>query len=537
MGEKAKNSFMKNAIVVSAMTMISRIGGLVREILMADYFGTGVLKSAFDVAYRFPNLFRRLCGEGALSAALIPVYTEIREKEGEEAANRLAAAVSGVVTAGLVLLSMLVILVSYPIEHWCEGSKWAQIMPLLRIMMMYAPLICLAAQVMGVLNSLGSFAISSLAPAFQNLCCIAVLFCVCPFLAGEGSVRIEAVSWAVLFSGLLQVVVQLPELRKYHVPLRLIFRPLSTAAFRRVFLLTAPMAFAAGIFQINVLLDGILAMKAAAWGPSVLGYADRLVYLPLAIVGTSFSTVLLPQLSGRIAVGDTEGFTRDFERALSNVIAIMVPASVGMIALARPIISVVYESGKFDATSTERTSYALIAYAAGLLAAGLHKVIVQAFYSRQNTRTPFVVGTVSVGLNLCLNLFFIWILPVESKPMGIAIATSISSFVSCLVLLWILQKQRVAQEMLFRFRSLSKVTLGALVSGGGMVLVVFWGIRWFPQILWEGFPKRIADLILLGVIIPIGAVVYFVIFRILCPEDWRSLRIRRCRVGTSERSE
>ena len=247
----------KNAVIVGFMTFLSRVGGLIREVLMAHYFGGGLEKSAFDVAYRIPNLFRRLFGEGALSAALIPVYTETLEKEGKEEADRLASAVIGTVFAGLYVVSALGILATYPIA-WClaPGNRWIPVMPLLRIMLPYAPLICLAALIMGVLNSLKSFALSALAPAFQNLFWIAALLLVCPFLPAEGPLRIETVSWSILISGVIQVLVQVPALRRHSVPLRMTFARTLSPGVKRVFKLTIPMALAAGVVQLNVMLYG-----------------------------------------------------------------------------------------------------------------------------------------------------------------------------------------------------------------------------------------------------------------------------------------
>ncbi|MBR0056619.1 MAG: murein biosynthesis integral membrane protein MurJ, partial [Kiritimatiellae bacterium] len=417
-----------NAAVVAFMTLVSRAGGLVREMLMAHFFGAGVMKSAFDVAYRLPNLFRRLFGEGALSAALIPVYAEVAENDGRDEANKVASAVAGVTVAILGALSALGVLASFAVvRHFSIGERWLEVMPLLRIMLPYAPLICLAALVMGVLNSLKSFAVPALAPAFQNLCCIIALACVCPFLPDDGALRIRVVSWSILVSGAVQVAVQLPVLRRHGVPLSLaVPRPLPPGV-RRVFRLMAPMALSAGLVQLNVFLDSLLAMKAGEWGPSALGYADRIVYLPLAIFGTAFYTALLPALSASVAVRDDSGFSASFARILRGAILVLAPASLGLVALAAPVTSLIYKSGAFEDQATARTSLALVAYSAGLVQAGVHKLALAPFFALKDSMTPMVVGAAGVALNLAMNLFFIWMLPVEVKPIGIAVATAISS--------------------------------------------------------------------------------------------------------------
>lgn len=527
----------KNAAVVGFMTFISRIGGLIREMLMARYFGAGVEKSAFDVAYRIPNLFRRLFGEGALSAALIPIYTETAARKGRKEADAIAASVAGIVMAILAVVSAVGILATYAIAGCFHlDVRWLRIMPLLRIMLPYAPLICLAAIVMGVLNSLGSFAISALAPAFQNLCCIIALAAICPFVPAEGPLRIEIVAWSIVVSGVIQVAVQLPELRRRGVPLSLILPLRPPEGVGRVFTLMLPMALSAGVVQINVCLDSLLAMKAGEWGPSALGYADRIVYLPLAMFGTAFSTVLLPTLSSFAAVGDYRSFSDSLSRSLRNSIVVLAPASAAMIALATPAISLIYESGRFDATSTVRTAAALVAYSAGLVAAGVHKMAVSAFYATKDSRTPVIVGTCGVALNLAMNLFFIWVLPPELKPVGIAIATSISSFLAAAVLLALLSWRGVSGGRLFAFSSIWRATAAAALASVAMAVVcrmaAACALRALDGLSVAATPKlaALAELSLAGAA---GTAAYLLLMRLLCPEallemaaDFRSRRKR-----------
>ncbi len=535
-----ERSIAENAAVVGFMTFLSRVGGLIREILMANYFGGGLEKSAFDVAYRIPNLFRRLFGEGALSAALIPIYTETLEKEGKEEADRLASAVVGTMFAGLCVISAIGILATYPMAGCLSpDSRWIPVMPLLRIMLPYAPMICLAALIMGVLNSLKSFALSALAPAFQNLFWIAALVLVCPFLPAGGPLRIKTVSWAILISGVIQVLVQVPALRRHSVPLRLTLARSMTPGVRRVFRLTIPMALAAGVVQVNVLLDSVLAMKAGEWGPSVLNYADRIVYLPLAIVGTAFATVLLPTLSSLWANEDATGFAAVLERTTRNVIAAMTPAAVGMIALAGPLISLIYQRGKFDEVTTFRTSGALVAYGAGLVAAGLHKIVVTAFYARKDTKTPIIVGTAGVVLNLSMNLFFIWILPPEFKPLGIAIATSISSFISCTALMAILSRRRGGAP-LFSFASIRGTGIGSVAAAIPMGVAAWWCSRAIGGALPSDLPIAVASTARLAAAAVLGAAIYLALMRILCPsamadlfEDFRHRRRKPLAKGAS----
>jgi len=513
----------KNAAIVGFMTFVSRVGGLFRDILMAHFFGTSVVKSAFDVAYRFPNLFRRLFGEGALSAGLIPVYTETLARQGQREADRLASAVCGITMGILGATVALVFMASYAIPaitHLDEG--WAEILPLLRIMLPYAPLICLAALVMGILNSLKSFAISALAPAFQNLCCIAVLALVCPFLPATGLARIKAVSWAILASGIIQVAVQLPVLRRHGVPLSLaVPRPLPEGV-RRVFALAAPMVLSSGLVQINVYLDGLLAMHAGKWGPSALGYADRIVYLPLAVFGTAFSTVLLPTLSEFVTRGDGKSFAESFARTMRNAAIVLMPASIGTIALAYPMTSLIYKTGAFDDLSVQRTATALIAYSAGLVQAGLHKLAVTPFYARKDSRTPVIVGTAGVALNLLMNLFFIWVLPSPLKPVGIAIATSISSTLAVAALLVILSRSNFGGTRIFTMASVTRDAVAAIAASVAMAALCHAAyIRVAGAFADPG--TKLATFAALAVAIPLGVAIYFGLMRLIAPTAMREL--------------
>ena len=250
------------------MTGVSRILGLVREWLMAYFFGTSLQKSAFDVAFRIPNLFRRLFGEGALSAAFIPVYTETRKKEGAEVANRLASRIAGFLVAVLGTVTALGILLSLGLQHLLAYNARAEaVYPLLRVTLFYAPLICLAALGIGILNTLRQFAMSALVPIFLNIVWILALVGICPFVSKDLDVRIAVVAWSTLAAGIVQVAALLPTLRKQGVPLKIRFDWLRDERVRKVLRQSAPMAVGMGTVQINLLVDGVLALYAGTWGP------------------------------------------------------------------------------------------------------------------------------------------------------------------------------------------------------------------------------------------------------------------------------
>lgn len=505
----------KSAAVVGAMTAISRVGGLVREQLLAYFFGTTLLKSAFDVAFRIPNLFRRLFGEGALSAAFIPVYTESLSRDGAKEANAFAARVCGMLVAVLGMVVVVSIAATYPLEsavlkYRGPDSRWLTILPLTRIMLPYALFICAAALVMGVLNSLKSFAVSAFAPFFLNFCSIVALACICPFVHGN-DVRIKIVAWAVVVSGLVQLGVQLPALARRGVPLRIAFNWKGDAKVRKMLLLMAPMIVGYGLTQLNVCLDSILAMWAAPWGPSALEYAERLVYLPLGLVGTAFGTVLLPVLSEFGVNDDAEGLGATLSRALDNILTIMVPLSFAMTVLALPIIELVYsfKGGAFNADSALRSARALGGYAPGLVLFCAYKAVVPAFYAFHDTRTPVVVGMWCVAMNFCLNVAFIVVLPAEWKHVGIAAATVVSSLVNSCILVAILRR-RHGIRLKCLGGLLQSVPAAVATAAAGYLLN-----RWLVGVLSPICHVKLAQLVSLGAAGVVGVAVYVAAMRLL----------------------
>lgn len=521
----------RNAFVVGAMTFVSRLGGLIREQLMAAFFGTSVIKSAFDVAFLIPNLFRRLFGEGALSAAVIPIYTETLEKDGKGAADRFASRVAAVLLASLGVIAAGLILLTFPLARFFAGlahadlpaafaflqdqERWQTIFPLLRIMLPYAPLICLAALAMGVINSHKSFAVPALAPLFLNLCWIAALALVCPFLPEDPMIRIKAVSWSIVVAGVVQIAVQTPTLRRLGVPLRFDFHWAGDARLARVFHLMGPVAFSAGVAQVNILIDRFLAIKTGPWGPSALTYAERLVYLPLGLVGTAFGVVLLPTLASLFANGDRDAMRQTVERATRNVFTLMLPAAVGMAVLAYAIISLVYQfkGGVFQDESTLLTGRALLGYAPGLILFSLEKVFTPAFYSVQDTRTPVRISIACMGLNVCLNLLLIWILPDGWEHMGIAGATVVAHLFNCTALFWILNRRRG----LVSLGGIARSCLSALAAATLMAAAAYGVHAGATALLAPRLGFKTAQIAAMGAAVLLAAATYLGVLRLLCP--------------------
>jgi putative peptidoglycan lipid II flippase len=422
-----KNRVIRSAFKVGGFTSLSRVLGLVRDVLTANLFGVSSVMSDFVVAFRLPNLFRALFGEGALSSAFVPVFMATREKDGDAAAWTVARKTATVVAAFLLLLVILLILGTYAIERANPdlAARAPHLLPLMRIMLPYILFICLAGLLMAMLNACRRFSIPALAPSLLNVVWIGFVLFVCPRLGSTPEQQIYGVAAAVFVAGLVQVGVQIPAL------VRLGFRPgftwdVADERVRRVFKLMGPTALGQSVSQVNVMVNALLARWAAPWAPASLFYAERLLYFPQGLLATAMSTVLLPVFSGHAARGDTAELRNTLNHALRTLLFVMIPASVGLLVLAGPIVQMIYGSGRFDAAAASHTAIALRFYAPGLMVFCLAKAFVPAFYALQDTRTPFRIGLRAVALNFVLNVAFVLTWPFEYKHAGLAFSTVLS---------------------------------------------------------------------------------------------------------------
>jgi putative peptidoglycan lipid II flippase len=505
------------------MTGLSRVLGLVREWFMAYFFGTSLQKSAFDVAFRIPNLFRRLFGEGALSAAFIPVYAETLKTAGPEAANRLASRIAGFLVAVLGSVTALGILLTLGMRHLMSGNVRADaVYPLLQITLFYAPLICLAALAIGILNTLRQFALPALVPVFLNVVWLLALVGVCPFVADDLDVRIRVVAWSTLAAGFVQVGVLLPALRKAGVPLSVRLDWSKDTRVNRVLRLAAPMAIGMGAVQINLFVDGLLALYAGTWGPSAMEYAERITYLPLGLVGTAFATVLLPTFAKHAAAGDHGTLRATLERALRTIAVIMLPMSVGLTVLALPIISLIYmwKSGRFDSQSALYSSRALLGYAPGLLVFSYYKALTPAFYALKDMRTPLRCSVLCVAINFVLNLCFVFTWPDGWKHVGLAVATVLSSLVNCVLLAHALRRRYGAPRFSAVMPTVARLALVALVMGA---VVVVAENRLSHLLLAAEWPYKMRELTAVAGAIAAGVAVYGALAPVVCRDAVREL--------------
>ena len=423
-------SLLRSFATVSGFTALSRVLGFLRDILIANFLGSGPIADAFFVAFRFPNLFRRLFAEGAFNAAFVPVFAKRLEEEGREAARELGEQVQAVLAlwvfafSGLAIVFMpwLMPLIAPGFRDDPEQMQLA--VELAQICFPYLFFMSLTAMLSGVLNSLNRFAAAAAAPVALNLFFIASLLLLVPASQQPGHV----LAWTVSIAGLAQVLMVVIACRRAGLLLRP-SRPRLSPGVRRVFKLMGPGVLSAGVLQINILVGTMIASLQAG-AVSWLYYADRVYQLPLGLIGIAIGVVLLPDLTRKLRGGDSGQALTSLNRAIELALLLTLPATAALLVIPQPIASVLFERGAFTAADGEATAQALFAFALGLPAYVLVKVLQPAFYARENTLTPFHFAAVAVAANVALSLaLFYWI-----GFVGIALATAAAAWLQTALL-------------------------------------------------------------------------------------------------------
>jgi len=496
-------SLMRSAMTVGGMTLLSRVLGFVRDVLMAGLLGAGAVAEAFVVAFRLPNLFRRFFGEGAFNAAFVPLFA--RRLEGEGAAAALKFAEEAFAGLLFVLLALTIVAELFmPAFVWVmapgfadDPDKFRLTVLLSRITFPYLLCMSLVALLSGVLNSLHRFALAAFAPVLLNIVFIAVL--VYGWIAGLGGRAMLGVLIAsgVTFAGFLQLALLWWAAHRAGFTVR-IRRARLTADMKRLVALGVPGLIAGGITQLNLVISTII----ASWqegAPAWLYYADRIYQLPLGLVGVAIGVVLLPDVSRKLRAGDHVGVQGSQNRALEFAMFLTVPAAVALMAMPLPVVQVLFERGAFHFADTQATAAALAAFAAGLPAFVLIKVFSPAFFAREDTKTPMIFAAISVGLNIALAIaLFFWI-----RHVGIALATTVASWVNALLLGRTLYARGYWLPDAQAGRNVPRILLAALVMGA-LLLAANVALRdWFTP----GVPFSWRALLLAAMVIG-GAVVY-----------------------------
>lgn len=431
-------ALLRSITTVGGFTMISRVLGFIRDVLIAAVLGAGATADAFFVAFKLPNLFRRLFAEGAFASAFVPLYAGALEANGKDAARAFAEQAFAVLLWSLLVFVIAVeiampwIMVAFAPGFLSTPEKFDLTVYLTRITFPYLLFVSLVSLLGGVLNSLGRFAAAAGTPALLNVCLIGAVLWLAPFTATPG----HALAWGVAAAGVLQFVWLFVACGREGVWIRPRW-PRLTPAVRQLIRRILPVAFGAGIYQINLVVDMVIASLLPSGSISYLFYADRVNQLPLGVVGVAVGTALLPTLSRQVSTGNEAAALASQNRALEFALLLTLPAAAALAVIAYPVISVLFERGAFGAAEVRATAAALAVYALGLPAYVLVKALAPGFYARQDTATPVKIAAVCMVVNLVLNL----ILMVPFLHVGIAMATALSSWLNAGLMVYMLVKR------------------------------------------------------------------------------------------------
>ena len=463
----------KAAGTVGSMTLLSRVFGFIRDMVIASLLGSSGAADAFFVAFRIPNVQRRLLAEGAVSAAFIPVFSEYTNTKGEKEAWTLASNLLNIllivlttVTVGIVIFAQAVITLFAP-GFIDEPEKFELTISLTRLMAPYLMLIGISAFCMGVLNAYKKFALSAAAPVLLNISMITAGLALAPHMDQP----VFGLAIGVLFGGALQFSIQLP------ATFRLGMKPRWSINWkhpgvRKIGRLMVPAILGLAVYEINLMVDTLLASLLPGGSISYLYYANRVVQLPLGVFGVALSIAILPMLSEQAARKQISELRSTISFGIRLILFITIPATAGLILLRTSIITTLFERGEFLPIATQGTALALLYYSIGLCAFAGAKVVVSAFYSLQDTKTPMKVGIFAMGLNVVLNL----ILMGPLKHGGLALATSISAIVNVFILVYYLKKRlgRIGGKKILE--SVGKLCAASLAM---CIMVYYCNVFWF----------------------------------------------------------
>lgn len=465
---------LKSTAVVGVMTFLSRILGLARDIIFATFFGASGGTDAFFVAFKIPNFMRRLFAEGAFSQAFVPVFSEYKETKSREALKDLVNHVAGSLGGILLLISIigsiaapLLVMVFAP-GFYDEPERYVLTSEMLRITFSYIFFIALTAFAGGILNSYNQFAVPAFTPVLLNVCLIAAAVWISPHFDKP----IMALAWGVAAAGLIQLVFQFPFLQKIGLMPRPQYRK-DHEGVSKIIKLMIPAIVGSSVAQINLLFDTIIASFLVAGSVSWLYYSDRLVEFPLGVFGIALATVILPNLSKQHANQSAEQFNRTLDWALKLVMLIAIPAALGLFLLAGPLLATLFNYGEFDLNDAQMASMSLMAYALGLPAFIIIKILAPGFYARQDTKTPVKIAIKAMIANMFLNVLFVVpmvMYEIQGPHAGLALATSASAYLNAGLLYLQLRKQGVYQPL----SGWLKITLQIIFANTIMAAVILY---------------------------------------------------------------
>ncbi len=514
---------LKSGMIVSFMTMISRVLGLVRDVVIANLMGAGASADVFFFANKIPNFLRRLFAEGAFSQAFVPVLVEYQAKEDPSATRELIAKVSGTLGVIVTIVTLFGVIGSGAITalfgmgwfiDWlndgADAPKFELASLLLKITFPYLWFVTFVALSGAILNTLGRFAVSSFTPVFLN---IAIISCAL-FLAPSLEQPEFGLAIGVFLGGLVQFLFQLPFLHRAGV-LVLPKWGWNDEGVIKIRTLMIPALFGVSVSQINLLFDTLIASFLSTGSISWLYYSDRLLEFPLGLFGIAIATVILPALSKKHVAASREEFSATMEWGVRVVLALGVPAMFGLISLSKLMLAVLFMRGEFDSSDVQFASFSLIAYAVGLVNFMLIKVLAPGYYARQDTKTPVRYGIIAMVSNMGLNLLFAYVL--KMGYIGLALATSCSALINMVLLYQGLHRNRI-----YRLTSKSLLFAGKVFASGVVMLLCLLKLTPSMAVIASNYTSS-ERIFALFILIGIGAAIYLFTFLLFGgrPKDFK----------------
>ncbi len=492
-------NLLRALAAVSSMTLLSRILGFARDAVIARAFGAGAATDAFFVAFKLPNLLRRLFAEGAFSQAFVPILAEYRNKRGEEAARLLVGRVATllfVILAGVAALGVLgaplIVLISAP-GFAATPDKFELTVNLTRIVFPYILFISLVSFAGGILNSFSRFMVPAFTPVLLNVAMILAATVAAPWCDPP----VLALGWGAFLGGILQLSLQIPSLKKLGMLPSWDWTPRDEGV-RRILKLMGPAAVGVSIAQVSLLINTLFASFLDTGSVSWLYYADRLMEFPTGMLGVALGTILLPSLAKHYADDDPSQYSRLLDWGLRMTLMLAAPAAVALGILAVPLIATLFLYGEFSVHDLEMTRWALVAYSVGLLGLILVKVLAPGFYARQNIKTPVKIAIFTLVATQAMNLLFVWHL----KHAGLALSIGLGACLNAGILLHKLRKQDIYQPQPGWYAFMAKLALALLAMGVFLWFAMAGEARWLTY----HFSHRILHL---GGLVAGGVLIYF----------------------------
>lgn len=500
-------NLLKSLAAVSSMTMLSRVLGFVRDTIVARFFGAGMATDAFFVAFKLPNLLRRIFAEGAFSQAFVPILAEYKTQQGEEATRTFVAYVSGLLTLVLAVVTALG-MIAAPWVIWVTApgfvdspEKFELTSSLLRVTFPYILLISLASLAGAILNTWNRFSVPAFVPTLLNLSMIFFALFLTPYFDPP----VMALGWAVLVGGLLQLLYQLPHLRKIGM-LVLPRLNLRDKGVWRVMKQMGPAILGVSVSQISLIINTIFASFLVAGSVSWMYYADRLMELPSGVLGVALGTILLPALSRSFSSKNAEEYSRLLDWGLRLCFLLALPCALALAIISEPLTVSLFQYGKFSAHDAQMTQYALIAYSVGLLGIILVKVLAPGFYARQNIKTPVRIALGTLVATQLMNLVFFFTLPYPHA--GLSLSIGLAACLNAGLLFWQLRKQQLFVPQPGWAVFMAKLVVAVLVMAAVLIGLMYVMPAWDQG-------EMLIRLLRLGALVAVGIAAYFGVLLLL----------------------